>query len=380
LRSWKKLNKKSKIAFIGNTPPPYHGVCIQNNLLLNSVLKDEFELIHIPSSPNKSLKEVGKVSLSNITGAFKSYLRFFKVLTKFKPEITYLTIAQNSIGFFRDGIYIILNYLFGKSKVVIHCRGSYYLEKYNSSSFVYKKFADFVYSKTSYCIVLGKNLIPMMKKWFSDDKIQVVPNGTGFKLVEFEKKYNNDKIIFGYLGMLSKEKGFYELLEILTNLMNKYSGSEAMIAGNFIDEGVENAFANFVSRNNFGGRVSYLGNVTGKDKEKFYSQIDLLIFPSWTEGHPNVILEAMASGIPIVASNVGAVPETVINGVNGFVLNAKDVRGFTEKADEIISKGLIENMGRNSVKLYEENYTEEIYINRMVDSFKKIIKSNETDR
>lgn len=358
------------IILIGSVPPPHHGVCIQNQLILNSKIKNEFELIHLSNSYKKNIRSVGTFNLFGILSAILSYLKLFRYLFCEKSYVVYMTLAQNNIGFIRDSIYILIGKLFKNTKVLIHCRGSIYYKHYCSLNNLLKKYFDYVYSKTDYCIVLGNRLKNMMSKWFSEDEVFIVPNGTIFK-----NRFNNDdkennNIILGYIGIISEQKGIYELLNSFQDIHSKYNDVKLHIAGSFVDNETEKKVKNIILCNKLDDRIIFVGNVDGVEKEKFYNSIDVLLMPSWHEGHPNVILEALVSNLPIIASDVGAVSESVIENYNGFLIPAKDSSSLTEKIEILLNRNeLIRTMGIKSYELYLEKFTEEIYINKMINVF-----------
>ena len=86
------------------------------------------------------------------------------------------------------------------------------------------------------------------------------------------------------------------------------------------------------------------------------------------EGHPWVIVEAMAAGLPIITTDQGCISESVINGKNGFIIPKRDPDAVTEKLIYLIEHPEIrEKMGQKSRELYESNFTQEHFVGRMID-------------
>jgi glycosyltransferase involved in cell wall biosynthesis len=212
-----------------------------------------------------------------------------------------------------------------------------------------------------------------MNKWFSEDNTFVVPNGT-----IFNNRFNNDKkesngIKLGYIGIISEQKGIFELINSFRDIHKKYVEFELHIAGSFVDNETEKKVKDFIFCNKLNDSIKFIGNVDEVEKEKFYHSIDILLMPSWHEGHPNVILEALVSKLPVIASDVGAVSESVIENHNGFLIPAKDSTSLTEKVEIFLNNtDSLKIMGDKSYELYKEKFTEEIYINKMINVFKII--------
>ena len=86
--------------------------------------------------------------------------------------------------------------------------------------------------------------------------------------------------------------------------------------------------------------VTFLGHVPHEELSYFYNMADVLVLPSDTEGVPMVILEALACGTPVVASNVGGIPDIIVDGINGIVLDDLSPEKLTSAIIDILSKKL----------------------------------------
>ena len=116
--------QKPKILILGKIPPPYYGPAIATSIILNSKLKDEFELIHLKTNLNESLETIEKFT---ITKPFKQIVIVLKLIWLIiikNPDLVYLTtISQGTKGFLKDSVYIIISKLFFR-KVLLQLRGS----------------------------------------------------------------------------------------------------------------------------------------------------------------------------------------------------------------------------------------------------------------
>jgi len=124
--------------------------------------------------------------------------------------------------------------------------------------------------------------------------------------------------------------------------------------------------------------VKFEGPVHGKKKHDLFVSSDIFVFPTYypPEGHPWVILEAMAAGLPIITTDQGAITESVIEGVNGFIVGKRSPDQITEKIKLLIENPQIrEKMGKESRRLYLENFTEERMVERLASAFYKVLES-----
>jgi glycosyltransferase involved in cell wall biosynthesis len=120
------------------------------------------------------------------------------------------------------------------------------------------------------------------------------------------------------------------------------------------------------------------GPLTGKAKWDLLFSSDIFILPTYypAEGHPWVIVEAMAAGLPIITTDQGAITESVKDGVNGFIVEKRNPHQIAEKIKFLIEHPEIrKKMGEESRRLYLENFTEEKMVERLSHAFNSVLAS-----
>lgn len=122
-------------------------------------------------------------------------------------------------------------------------------------------------------------------------------------------KKTNDCLYLLYVGAIHREKGILELLEACVKLRNLNIHLD--ICGQITDSGIHEQYEAFI--NNLGDKVVIHGYVKGAQKTELFNRADVLLLPSYHEGMPLVILEALASGSAIISTKVGATPEILSN-------------------------------------------------------------------
>src|SRR5262249_8930565 len=127
-------------------------------------------------------------------------------------------------------------------------------------------------------------------------------------------------VIVGAAGRLSPEKGFEVLIDAAAELVGTEQAAESLPVGFvlFGDGPLRGNLESQIAARGLQGRFQLAG--FRSDLDKFYPHFDLLALPSYTEGLPNVVLEAFAAGVPVVATAVGGTPEAVMHGVNGYLV------------------------------------------------------------
>jgi len=161
------------------------------------------------------------------------------------------------------------------------------------------------------------------------DRMHVVPYGMDLR--RFDARGRRDgpaEFTIGYIGQLIAHKGVDTLLRSVHALGDD---TRLVIAGG----GVQAQYLETL-RHELGleGQVRFAGLVDNRHIAKIHTEVDVVVVPSvWPENAPVVITEAMASGIPVVASDIGGIPELVEHGVTGFLVPPRDVRALAERID-----------------------------------------------
>ena len=178
---------------------------------------------------------------------------------------------------------------------------------------------------------------------FPKEKIQVIYNGVKFR-ENYEIDINNksrEKIVIGTAGRLSAEKGHRYLLDIAQKLKKNENKFEILIAG----EGeLKEELEEKIKKMDLSNEVKLVG--FEKDIRLFLEKIDIFVLPSLWEGFGYVVVEAMESCKPVVAFEVGGVPEIIEDGLTGYLTEIKNVEKMSEKIELLIKdKKLIKKMG-----------------------------------
>ncbi len=363
---------RSKVIFLGKLPPPYIGPAVATKTILNSRLKDEFELIHLDLSDHRNIDTLGNFDFTNFYLAFKQYFNLIRLLIKHKAALVYIPVGQTTVSYCRDSVFILMAKLFGR-KVLCHLRGGNFKNWYNSSNNLVKWWVRFVHRKVDGQIVLGNNLRHLFNWLLPEEKIFVVPNGGNYKFPAVEKKGNSIQMLF--LGNLIGSKGVLDVLKAAVILNKKKNKVKFIFAGHWYDKETREEFERIMAKHP-DLPVQLVGPVKGEEKFRLLASVDILVFPTYypSEGHPWVIVEAMAAGLPIISTDHGAIVESVVDGKNGFIVELKDPRQIAEKIEFLTENPIIrEQMGQESKKRYMENFTEERMVERLSAVFEKVM-------
>lgn len=185
-----------------------------------------------------------------------------------------------------------------------------------------------------------------------------------------ELQLNPDKRYMLFIGRLIYDKGIYELAEAFKIIAKRYYDIDLILIGEEIEkEKLVVKFRDYRILN----RVIFKGLVPYRDVAKYMGVSNLLVLPTWAEGLPNVVMEAMATGLPVVATDVGGIPEILENEVTGLSVPAKNVEKLTEAIIRMIEdRELRERCIKNAKKLIYENFDVRKNVNKLYEILQEV--------
>lgn len=207
-------------------------------------------------------------------------------------------------------------------------------------------------------IAVSEDLALKMQLFEVDENnIVVLNNAINLKIFkpisneEIRVKYNikDQDILLLYVGYLDTFKGVFELMDAFFEIHKKNSKIKLLIVGEGPKRSELEEKSSKLKLNEF---VIFTDKISHDEMHKYYQASDIFILPSYSEGLPLSILEAMACGIPVVASNVGGIPEIIKDYENGLLVNLKDKNDLYKKLRILINDiELREKFGKKSVEL-----------------------------
>lgn len=178
-----------------------------------------------------------------------------------------------------------------------------------------------------------------------------------------------DAVVVGVIGRLSPEKGQLVFLEALQRISSRFKRMTALIIG---DGPQKEALVEFCRARGLADRVVFTGHVVNVGD--YYNLMNLLVIPSYSEGLPNVLLEAMAVGVPVVATRVGAVEE-VLDDMPDNLVAAGDVEGLAERMARFLSEdGLARLSVLRGKEITSRRYDPAVRAVRLVDLYDRVAR------
>lgn len=209
-------------------------------------------------------------------------------------------------------------------------------------------FADKICSNS----IAGKNMYQIHFLGIKNH-IQVIYNYIEINDTNIEIKENNSSQIYiGVLANIVKKKGHFDLIPIAEKLILNNINPIFICGGIDYTSGL---FEKKIKENNLQNNFKLLGYI--ENKKKYFDQLDLFLLPSYYEGMPTVVLEAMAYKIPIITTNVDGMLEQIEDGENGLLVTPGDIEGFVHAILNLINnQPLKEKFITNSIQVLEQKF------------------------
>lgn len=366
----------STLLIIGPSPPPYNGMSVATELVVKAVA-DNLTYVHLDTADRRGLSNIGKFELGNVLLAALHGTRYLWILLSRWPEAVYVPIAQAWLPFLRDCLFLIPAKLM-RRKVIIHLHGGYFAKFYRETSPLVRWIIRYALRSVAFAIVLGKNVEGVFEGIIPAERIRMIPNGIPdlfARQAHPEKDHRRPAVLF--LSTLMGEKGFLDLLCTLPLVRERFGEFRAIFAGAWYRQSDKEAAKRHVSRFELGPNVEFVGAVDPTKKQQLLENSDVLVFPTKYpfEGHPYVILEAMAAGLPIISTNWACIPEMVQDSLNGFLIEPGNTDELAEKLCLLLADGALrKKMGQASRERFLAEFTFEKFAERIRAVFEEALE------
>ena len=246
-------------------------------------------------------------------GSIYFWINVIKILKSISPDIIHIQSAAM-------GIPIILLKKLIKKPILLWLRGSEIYLPWPLKSTKLR----LIFKNVDSTIALTRDMKDKIQH-LSQRQIQVIPNGvetdkfSSFSKIESRNdlKISDNELIILYVGSLRPIKGVEILIKAIYLLDKDIDGFKLLIIGNGPQE---EYLKNLVIKYELIEKIKFIGRISNDIIHKYFLASDIFVLPSSSEGFPNVILEAMAAGLPIVASNVCGLSEILKQNENGLLV------------------------------------------------------------
>lgn len=338
--------------------------------IMASPLSRQYSLVHFETGSRGSESPAkNEAALSKVIRIATSPFALAWCIVRSRPHVVHLNSVLDHKAFWRDFIYFLVSKSLGRRTIIqLHggslsalCRGSImrYLVRRTFST------ADAV------VLLASSERRDFEAQLGITQNVLVIPNAVDITeyRTSVERVHSGKVCHIAYLGRILRTKGILEAIRAISILRSddRFKNLRLSIAGSGPDH---EEIAKFIDSQGLQACVKLLGPLYGREKLEFLRQADLFLFPSYhPEGLPYAILESLAAGTPVIASRVAGIPDVVVDGVHGILIDPRNpdeiVRGICNLAR---SPEALRGMSRNCAEWAFQNFG----LERLADQFDKL--------
>jgi len=358
----KQRNKK--ILYIAPDPNVKGGISSVIKGYLKSDLSKKYNLITVASHVDgpkwrKLLQALG--------GWF--YVLYFMLFDKI--SIVHIH-GSDIVSSKRKYFFFRLVYLFN-CKIVYHFHGASFSEQYASASTFWKECITEMFEQSNIMICLSDSWKKEILKIAPQASIEVVVNAVSLPELKDDSEKKENKVGLTFLGLIGERKGIFDLLAVMKKLVKddgyKY-GITLDVGGNGDIVRLKNVIEDLGLMDN----VRFLGWISEEDRDVILRETDIFVLPSYGEGMPMAILEAMSYALPVVSTFVGGIPELVEDGKAGCLVNPGDTGMLYDKLSTLISsESMRGRFGANGRKIICERHNLDVVVERIDEIYKRLL-------
>jgi glycosyltransferase involved in cell wall biosynthesis len=258
----------------------------------------------------------------------------------------------------------------------IYSKSNLQWENHETNWKIKSRLADKIISQS------GSGYSLLKQKSFSDKTVNIF-NGVDcdryVPVIESEKRQSREKFkiknshfVFGYAAHFIEVKDHFTLLKAYKTMKDDYPEISLIFCGGAHDREYHKRVMDFINQNNLSSDVKLLGTIS--DMRKFYSACDCLVFPSKFENLSLVILEALSSGLPIIATNRGGNIDQVIDGENGFLIEPENHIELAAAMRKYLEyPAIINGQGVESRKIAKNKFSVDVMVKKVEELYLELL-------
>jgi glycosyltransferase involved in cell wall biosynthesis len=287
------------------------------------------------------------------------------------PAVVHVHAASRA-SFVRKSIVLLIARLAG-CKTIFHLHGGGFRQFATvEAGSLMRRWIRHTLEASSVVITLSNGWAGFVRGYAPRARVSVVPNSVPLpdpasRQSASESAPEPGRILF--LGRLEAAKGVFELLGAGARLAAAYPALRLVFGG----EGDAAALRRKADELGIGGRIECLGWVGPAERDAQLARASVFCLPSHAEGLPMAMLEAMAAGTAVVASSVGGIPETIVDGDNGLLAPPRDEEALASKLAQVLGdETLRARLARNARVTIEQHYSTEVVCGQLSALYREL--------
>ena len=357
------MTDRKRILFILHLPPPVHGASVVGAQIRDSrLVADSFETRFINLSASQRLGEIARFSFRKVTFLFQLLKQVRKTVREWKPDLVYVTPTSQRPGFLKD--YVLVRMLKREGcRIIVHMHNAGVSECQDRwlDNYLYSRFFP-----NLQVIQISEGLYPDIQKYVPAVRVSVCSNGVAEMDLPAVPQSPVPTLLF--FSNLLRGKGIFDFVDACRLLKEKGVPFRADIAGGETADLDGRGLQALLKQSGLEDRVRYHGPAYDAEKAALFARADVFVFPSYKEAFGLVAAEAMSARLPLVATTVGSLPQMVVEGENGFLVDPGDVPALADRMERLLNDPELRRaMGEAGYARYREKFSLEQFERRITE-------------
>jgi len=282
--------------------------------ILRSSLSEEFEFRHVVSQAD------GGGAMGKLARAATALARFGWALATWSPDAVYVHVGGRA-SLYREAVFIGVARLTGR-RVLTHLHAGNFESYFAAQGPLGRRFIIRGLGWSSRFVAVSHEMAGWVRRRWPQAEVGVVPNGVEVSTFAGPRRYEADVPRLLFVGKMGYLKGEADLLCALARVR---SGGAAPLPFRLDLVGqLSPDIRARIDATGLSAQVDHLGPVPLQARRRFFERADVFVLPTYAEGTPIAVLEAMAAGLPVITTPVGGIPELIEDGVDGLLVPPGD--------------------------------------------------------
>lgn len=257
--------------------------------------------------------------------------KYFKLLLLGRIAAVHVHMSSRA-SFWRKSLFLFPAFL-SRTPTILHLHGSEFAVFYeHECGRIAKGFVRFVFNHVSRVVVLSDVWRHWVSGMCNNSHVLAIYNPVELPSTRALFEARDEQTLL-FLGRLGERKGSYDLLRAVARISADFPDLRLLMGG----DGEIDKVRKEAQRLGIADRVGLLGWVKGPDKTALLNRASVYILPSYNEGLPMGVLEAMAAGLPVISTTIGGIPEAVTDGVEGYLVKPGDIDALAAALRRVLS-------------------------------------------
>lgn len=348
-KEWKNMN----VLLVSPLPPPSGGMATwTEQYLKDSKNINTVYIVNTAFIGERALHRSGKMNIfSEIRRLVGILWGYCKILNSEKVDVIHINSSCSKAGIFRDALCVALG---RKYPIVFHCHCNIQDQLRGNMA---NRIGKYIFDSVDYVLVLNKTSLSFIQQQ-SDVKVKMIPNAIDSKLIRSSFLVSNNLKNVIYVGHVKRKKGICEIIEAACKIKDVVFH----LVGPVSDE---------IAALSIPPNVICYGRKDHEEVIEMMKKADVFLFPSYTEGFSMVMLEAMAVGLPIIASNVGS-NEEMIESKGGVIISPMSSDEIIQAMESLRTKEIRAEMSAWNLNKVENAYRDDQVFNLLQEVYHEI--------